>query len=308
MSDTDELQIRPGENNDIDEDLKSQIGENEGIGDQLLRMCRQNKLAVFSAVILAVIILMAVFAPLIAPYGEAEQDLANRLQGPSLAHLFGTDELGRDLFSRILYGGRVSLSIGIIPTIISLFIGIVLGMLSGYYGGALDAVIMRLADIMLSIPSLLMAMVVMYTLGSSIASLYIALVVIDWASVARVVRSHTLSLKESEYVEAAHSIGVGDFTIMWRHILPNCIPSLIVLFTLNIPDAILAESSLSFLGIGVQPPAASWGLIVNQARQFLFTQPWLCIVPCVAIMIVVLAFNFLGDGLRDVLDPYMQTM
>ncbi len=308
MSDTDELQIRPGENNDIDEDLKSQIGENEGIGDQLLRMCRQNKLAVFSAIILAVIILMAVFAPLIAPYGEAEQDLANRLQGPSLAHLFGTDELGRDLFSRILYGGRVSLSIGIIPTIISLFIGIVLGMLSGYYGGALDAVIMRLADIMLSIPSLLMAMVVMYTLGSSIASLYIALVVIDWASVARVVRSHTLSLKESEYVEAAHSIGVGDFTIMWRHILPNCIPSLIVLFTLNIPDAILAESSLSFLGIGVQPPAASWGLIVNQARQFLFTQPWLCIVPCVAIMIVVLAFNFLGDGLRDVLDPYMQTM
>ncbi|MCD8074982.1 MAG: ABC transporter permease [Lachnospiraceae bacterium] len=289
-----------------EEDLLGQIGEKDGITDKLRRMCKQNKLAAFSAVVILIILLMAVFAPVIAPYGEAEQDLMNRLQAPSAAHWLGTDELGRDVFSRLLYGARVSLSIGIIPSIISLLIGILLGLTAGYFGGWYDYIVMRLADVMLSVPSLLMAMVVMYTLGSSITSLFIALIIVDWASVARVVRSQTLSLKESEYVEAARSIGVRRFTIMIRHILPNCIPSLIVLFTLNVPSAILSESSLSFLGIGVQPPAASWGLIVNQAKQFLFTQPWLCLAPCIAIMIVVLAFNFLGDGLRDVLDPYMK--
>ena len=153
---------------------------------------------------------------------------------------------------------------------------------------------------------LLLAMVVMYTLGQSTVNLFIALSLTSWASVARVVRSQTLSLKESEYVEAARSIGVSNGKIMLKHILPNCIPSLIVLFTLNVPSAILSESSLSFLGIGAQPPAASWGLMVNQSKQFLFTQPWLALAPCIAIMIVVLAFNFLGDGLRDVLDPYMK--
>ena len=277
----------------LNETLQSQIGEQDGAREKLLRLCRQNKLAVVSAVVILLILLMAVFAPLIAPYGEAEQDDLNRLQPPSAEHWFGTDELGRDVFSRVLYGSRLSLAIGILA-----------GLLAGYFGGWLDYIIMRIADVMLSIPSLLLAMVVMYTLGSSTVNLFVALSMVGWASVARVVRSQTLSIKESEYVEAARSIGVSRWTIMRRHILPNCIPSLIVLFTLNVPSAILSESSLSFLGIGAQPPAASWGLIVNQAKQFLFTQPWLCLAPCVAIMIVVLAFNFLGDGLRDVLDPY----
>ena len=279
------------------QELESQIGEEDGLKEQLLRMCRQNKLAAFSAVLILVVILMAIFAPVLAPYGEAEQDLISRLQGPSAAHWFGTDELGRDVFSRILYGSRLSLTIGILPSIISLVVGIFFGLLAGYFG---------LADIMLSIPSLLLAMVVMYTLGQSTVNLFIALSLTSWASVARVVRSQTLSLKESEYVEAARSIGVSNGKIMLKHILPNCIPSLIVLFTLNVPSAILSESSLSFLGIGAQPPAASWGLMVNQSKQFLFTQPWLALAPCIAIMIVVLAFNFLGDGLRDVLDPYMK--
>ena len=277
----------------LNETLQSQIGEQDGAREKLLRLCRQNKLAVVSAVVILLILLMAVFAPLIAPYGEAEPDALNRLQPPSAEHWFGTDELGRDVFSRVLYGSRLSLAIGILA-----------GLLAGYFGGWLDYIIMRIADVMLSIPSLLLAMVVMYTLGSSTVNLFVALSMVGWASVARVVRSQTLSIKESEYVEAARSIGVSRWTIMRRHILPNCIPSLIVLFTLNVPSAILSESSLSFLGIGAQPPAASWGLIVNQAKQFLFTQPWLCLAPCVAIMIVVLAFNFLGDGLRDVLDPY----
>jgi ABC-type dipeptide/oligopeptide/nickel transport system permease subunit len=293
--------------NTSSEELKSQIGEKDGIKEKLLRMCRQNKLAAFSAIIIIIIILMAIFAPIIAPYGEAEQDLLNRLQGPSSTHWFGTDELGRDVFTRVLYGARVSLTIGIMPSIISLVVGVTLGLLAGYLGGVVDYVIMRIADIMLSIPSLLLAMVVMYTLGSSTLTLFIALSLVNWASVARVVRSHTLTLKESEYVEAARSIGVSRGMIMLRHIMPNCIPSLIVLFTLNIPSAILSESSLSFLGIGVQPPHASWGLMVNQAKEFLFTSPWLCLAPCLSIMVVVLAFNFLGDGLRDVLDPYMKS-
>ncbi|MCD8145436.1 MAG: ABC transporter permease [Oscillospiraceae bacterium] len=288
-------------------DLASQLGEKDGIKEKLLRMCRQNKLAAASAIIIFIIILMAVLAPVIAPYGESEQDLLNRLQGPSVAHWFGTDELGRDVFTRILYGARVSLTIGILPSIIALVVGVTLGLLAGYMGGWVDYLIMRVADVMLSIPSLLLAMVVMYTLGSSTMTLFIALSMVNWASVARVVRSHTLSLKESEYVEAARSIGVSKWSIMFRHIMPNCIPSLIVLFTLNIPSAILSESSLSFLGIGVQPPQASWGLMVNQAKEFLFTTPWLCLAPCLSIMVVVLAFNFLGDGLRDVLDPYMKT-
>ena len=287
-------------------ELLTQIGEQDGVREKLRRMARQNKLAAFSAVLIALVLLLAVFAPLIAPYGEAEQDVLARLQPPSAAHWFGTDELGRDVLSRILYGSRLSLAIGILPSVISLVIGIVLGLLAGYFGGWADYVIMRLADVMLSVPSLLLAMVVMYTLGSSTVNLFVALSMVGWASVARVVRSQTLNLKESEYVEAAQSIGVSRFNIMRRHILPNCIPSLIVLFTLNVPAAILSESSLSFLGIGAQPPAASWGLMVNQSKQFLFTQPWLALAPCVAIMVVVLAFNFLGDGLRDVLDPYMK--
>lgn len=287
-------------------ELLTQIGEQDGVREKLRRMARQNKLAAFSAVLIALVLLLAVFAPLVAPYGEAEQDVLARLQPPCAAHWFGTDELGRDVLSRILYGSRLSLAIGILPSVISLVIGIVLGLLAGYFGGWADYVIMRLADVMLSVPSLLLAMVVMYTLGSSTVNLFVALSMVGWASVARVVRSQTLSLKESEYVEAAQSIGVSRFNIMRRHILPNCVPSLIVLFTLNVPAAILSESSLSFLGIGAQPPAASWGLMVNQSKQFLFTQPWLALAPCVAIMIVVLAFNFLGDGLRDVLDPYMK--
>jgi len=289
------------------EEILSQIGEKDGIKEKLLKMCRENKLAVFSAIVIIIILLAAIFAPVVAPFGEAEQDLINRLKGPGAGHLLGTDELGRDVFSRILYGARTSLAIGIIPSIIALTVGVVLGLLSGYFGGKLDYCIMRLADVMLSVPSLLLAMVVMYVMGTSTVSIFIALSLVNWASVARVVRSQTLTLKETEYVEAAISIGVKRRRIMLKHIFPNCIPNLIVLFTLNVPSAILSESSLSFLGIGVQPPAASWGLMVNQGKQFLFTAPWLCLAPCISIMIVVLAFNFLGDGLRDVLDPHMKS-
>ena len=204
------------------------------------------------------------------------------------------------------YGSRVSLLVGIVPTVASMLIGALLGIVAGFVGGRTDAVIMRIADIMLAFPSMLLAMVIMYTLGDGIINIFLALALVNWASVARIVRAETLKLKESEYVEAARSIGVGRFTIMLRHILPNCIPSLIVLFTLNIPSAILSESSLSFLGIGIKAPQASWGLMASTGRQFLYSQPWLSLSPSLAIMLIVLAFNFLGDGLRDVLDPHLK--
>ena len=279
------------------------IGEAETWKEQLKKLARQNKLAVFSAVLIGVILLIAVFAPITAPYDPYAQDLVNRLAAPSAQHWLGTDDLGRDMASRIIYGARISMAIGLLPTMISMVIGTILGLIAGYYGGKVDFVIMRLADVMLAFPSLLLAMVIMYTMGGGLVNIFIALSLVNWAGTARIVRSQTLSLKEAEYVEAARSIGVKGRTILLRHILPNCLPSLIVLFTLNIPSAILSEASLSFLGVGAQPPSASWGLAVVRGKKYLFTEPWLSIAPCAAIMIVVLAFNFLGDGVRDILDP-----
>ncbi len=290
----------------LDANLQAQLGEAETFSTAIKRLWRENKLAAASAVVIALFILAAIFAPLLTPYSFDEMDLLNRLAPPSGEHLLGTDEAGRDVFTRMLYGARISLLVGIVPTVISMLAGAVLGIIAGYNGGKTDAVIMRLADIMLAFPSMFLAMVIMYTLGDGIINIFLALALVNWASVARIVRAETLKLKETEFVEAARSIGVKKITVMLRHILPNCIPSLIVLFTLNIPSAILSESSLSFLGIGIKAPQASWGLMVNTGRQFLYSQPWLSLSPSVAIMIIVLAFNFLGDGLRDVLDPHLK--
>lgn len=285
-------------------ELAAELGENDGILDKLKSMCRENKLAVASAVVILLITLAAIFAPLVAPYDPTAQDLTARLQGMSREHIFGTDQLGRDVLSRMIYGARISLCIGIFPTLISMLLGTLLGLMSGYLGKTVDFIIMRLADITMAFPSLLLAMVVMYTLGKGIINIFLALTVVSWAGTARVVRSQTLSLREKEYVEAARSIGVGNFTTMFRHILPNCLPSLIVLFTLNIPSSILSESSLSFLGVGAESPATSWGLMVSEGKDYLFTNPVIAIAPGVAILVLALAFNFLGDGVRDVLDPY----
>lgn len=270
------------------------------------QLCRENKLAIISACVILLFILGALLAPCLTPYDYDEIDGINRLAQPSAQHLLGTDEVGRDVLTRMLYGSRISLMVGIVPTIISMLIGAVLGIVAGFMGKTVDTIIMRLADIMLAFPSMLLAMVIMYTLGDGIINIFLALALVNWASVARIVRAETLKLRETEYVEAARSIGVSPIKIMCRHILPNCIPSMIVLFTLNIPSAILAESSLSFLGLGIQKPMASWGLMVNTGRQYLYTNPWLSLIPSIAIMLIVLAFNFLGDGLRDVLDPHLK--
>lgn len=273
------------------------------IRTKLLHMCRENKAAAVSGLVLAVMAFAIIFADKLTVYDPNGVNLMERLLPPSAAHWCGTDELGRDIFTRILYGGRVSLLVGVIPTAISMAIGIVLGMVSGYIR-QMEAVIMRLADIVLAFPSIVLAMVVMYTLGATTTNIFIALSMIGWAKTARVVRSQALSIREQEFVEAAKGMGVGKWTIMFRHILPNCLPSLIVLFTLNIPDAILSEANLSFLGVGTQPPDSSWGLMVSQARTFAQSSPWMLIFPSLAILIMVLALNFLGDGLRDVMDPH----
>jgi ABC-type dipeptide/oligopeptide/nickel transport system permease subunit len=285
--------------------LEADIQPDEGIRASIVNMFRVNHAALVGLIVILLIVVAAVFAPLIARYDPNALDLINMRKPPSAAHWFGTDDMGRDVFARVIYGGRLSLMIGFIPSVISLILGTTLGLMAGWMGRHVDAIIMRLADIVLAFPSLLLAMVVMYTLGSSILNMFIALSIINWAGTARVVRAQTLSLKEKEFVEAARSMGVSHLSIVFKHILPNCLPNLIVLFTLDIPGAIMWESSMSFLGVG-DPNAASWGLMVSQGKSYAYMCPWLILAPGLAILVTVMAFNFLGDGLRDAIDPYMK--
>ena len=271
-----------------------------------IRVFRRNRMAVAGLVIVALLVLVAFAAPILSPHDPYRVALDEQLLPPSMTYWLGTDNFGRDLLTRILYGARISLLVGLVPSFISLMIGAVMGIVSGYYGGRTDFIIMRLADTMIAFPSLLLAMVVMYTLGANLFNIFIALSLVGWAGVARVVRSQTLAVKEKEFIEAARANGTTRTTIMIRHIFPNVIPTLIVLFSLSIPEAIMWESSLSFLGVGVQPPEASWGLLVAKGKEYLFAAPLVAIMPGVAILITVLAFNFIGDGLRDALDPYMK--
>lgn len=280
--------------------------EDIGLIKETFNSLKKNKMAMFGGIVIILFILTTIFAPLIAPHDPYKVEFTQQFERPGGSFLLGTDMYGRDVLSRIIYGSRISLLIAFIPPAISMFIGVIMGITAGYYGGKTDTIIMVIADIVLSFPSLLLAMVVMYTLGASLLNIFIALSIVGWAGTARVVRSQTLSFKNKEFVEAAKAVGVKDYKIMYKHILPNCIPQLLVLFTLNIPSAILSEASLSFLGVGAQPPASSWGLMVSDGKEFLFNAPWVTITPGIAILIIVLAFNFLGDGLRDALDPYLK--
>lgn len=276
----------------------------DGFWQALFKSIYRDKKALVGLIMVSLFILIALLAPWIVPHDPYAVDMEKVLIAPNSTYVIGTDFLGRDILSRIIYGARISLMIGLVPTLISLAIGTFLGMVSGYFGGKVDYLIMRLADVCMAFPSLLLAMVVMYTLGASLFNIFIALSIVNWGSTSRIVRAQTLSIKEKEFVEAARSIGVGKFKILWRHIFPNCIPSLIVLFTLSVPEAIMSEASLSFLGVGAQPPTPSWGLMISRGKEFLFSSPWVAITPGIAIFLVVIAFNFIGDGLRDALDPY----
>jgi ABC-type dipeptide/oligopeptide/nickel transport system permease subunit len=275
-------------------------------GQDVWRRFQRNRLAVLGAAIVVLLIVVAALANVIAPYSPTLVNLNAQFEPPSLQHPFGTDYFGRDILSRVIHGARISLVIGLVPTVMALAFGTVVGVTAGFKGGRIDTVLMRLGDIVMAFPSLILAMVVTYTLGASLFTLFIALAVVGWAGAARVVRSQTLSLKQRDFVLASRSVGVGQSGIMYRHIIPNCLAPILILLTLGIPGAIMAEAGLSFLGVGAQPPTPSWGLMVNEGQEYLFSAPWASISPGLAILVTVLAFNFVGDGLRDALDPFLK--
>lgn len=255
---------------------------------------------------MGLMIVSAIFAPLIAPYDPVEQDILSLLQGPSLNHLLGTDELGRDTLSRVIYGSRVSLMVGVIAVSISLIIGSALGLIAGYGRGLIDTVIMQIMDALLAFPTLALALAITAMLGPSLNNTMIAIGITGIPAFARLVRGQVLSLRDLDYVQAAQASGGSNYRIVMQHILPNTMAPIIVQASITIPAAILAEAGLSFLGLGIQPPTPSWGAMLNTARGYIQMSPWLSIVPGVAIFITVLAFNFLGDALRDILDPRLR--
>ncbi|UCD11633.1 MAG: ABC transporter permease [Nitrospinaceae bacterium] len=252
---------------------------------------------------LALITLASVFAPWLAPYSFETQNTMNILSGPSAANWMGTDQLGRDLFSRILYGGRVSLFIGVATTLVAVLIGTLYGAVSGYVGGRWDSLMMRAVDVVFALPDLLMIILITVVMGRGVAGLFLALTLVSWVTVARLVRGEVLRLKESNYVEAAHALGAGDLRILAREILPNLLGVLVVTVSFRIPVAILAESTLSFIGLGILPPASSWGTLANDGWSAIKFYPHLILFPSLAIFLTILSFNFLGEGLRDALDP-----
>jgi peptide/nickel transport system permease protein len=268
-----------------------------------LRRASRDFRTMLGFVIVVVVITLALFAPLLAPYGPETPDFANVLQSPSSAHLFGTDELGRDVFSRIIWGARVSLLVGVISVGAALMLGTVIGVMAGYFGHSWDAVLMRLMDIIFAFPSILLALAITAVLGPSLVNAMLAIAVVYVPTFARLARGQVLTVRELTYVEASRALGVGDGNIMARHIVPNILAPLIIQSSLLFASAIITESYLSFLGLGIQPPTPSWGNMLKNAIGFLELAPWMAWFPGLAIFFVVIGFNLLGDGLRDLFDP-----
>ena len=271
-----------------------------------LARLRRRPLAVAGMVVASLFVLMAVFAPLIAPYDPSATNFSAVLQGPSAAHLMGTDDLGRDVFSRIVFGARASLEAGVLATLLALVVAVPLGLMAGYYRGWWDPVISRVSDVMLAFPFLIVAVGMAAIFGPSLRNVVVALGVAAIPWIVRVTRGEALALREQEFVRAAVANGAGDRTILGRHLLPNMAGTLLVQATVWIPQAIIGEAVLSFLGLGVQPPTPSWGSMLSAAQPFISIDAWLALWPGLAIFLATLSFNLLGDGLRDVLDPKTQ--
>jgi peptide/nickel transport system permease protein len=270
------------------------------------RYFKRNWLAVGGLVVIVIMFLIAGFAFFLAPYDPGKTDVSLKLTPPSVRYYLGTDQLGRDVFSRMLYGSRVSLSVGFVAVAISIFIGILVGALSGYYGRWIDSVLMRFVDIMLCFPSFLLILTVVALLGPSLFKVMVVIGITSWMGTARFVRAEFLSLRERDFTQAAKALGVKDHRIIFRHILPNALAPVFVTATLDVASAILVEAGLSFLGFGAQPPAPSWGNILTEGRTYIFDAWWLTVFPGMAILITVLSFNLLGEGLRDAIDPRLR--
>lgn len=267
-----------------------------------------NKLAVVGLVVLALLVLVGVFGRMLAPYGINEIDIANRLQRPSAEHWFGTDDLGRDVFSRVLVAARVSLQVGFIAVGFALAAGVPIGLVAGFYRGRVDSILMRMMDVLFSFPAILLAIAILAVLGPGIGNAMIAIGLVYTPIFARITRGSVLVVSQEVYVRAARSLGARDRRIIFRHILPNVAAPIIVQTTLSLAFAILSEAALSFLGLGVQPPNPAWGRMLSEGRNFFQQAPWMGIFPGVAILVTVLAFNFIGDGLRDALDPKQKSV
>lgn len=277
---------------------------------QFWRRLAKNKAAVFGGLLIIFIVLMAFIGPWIittfTDYRPNQTDLTNKLQGPSAAHWFGTDSYGRDIFTRVIFGAKLTLYVGFFSVFIGGVIGVIFGIISGYYGGRVDAVIMRLMDVLLAFPGILLALAIVAVLGGSLTNVIIAVGIFSVPAFARVVRGSTLSVRKLEYVDAVRALGASDFRIIFKHILPNIMSPIIVQASLRIATAILTGAGLSFLGLGAQPPAPEWGAMLNEGRQYMYEAGHVALFPGLMIVLVVLAFNIFGDGVRDALDPKMK--
>jgi peptide/nickel transport system permease protein len=276
-----------------------------GLGGRSARAFARHRLAVAGLVVISLLGLAALFAPIVATHDPYRVDLLAAGQPPSADHWLGTDEVGRDVFSRLIYGSRVSLSVGLVAVTIYTLLGTLLGSLSGYFGGAIDGVIQRLTDTVMCFPPLIIIIAAVSIVGPSIWNVMLIIGLLTWTGTCRLVRAQFLSLREQEFVEAARAVGVSDARLIWRHVLPNALAPVIVSATFGVAAAILTEAGLSFLGLGVQPPTPSWGNLINlaQSASILQTMPWLWAPPGILIAIAVLSINFVGDGMRDALDP-----
>jgi peptide/nickel transport system permease protein len=270
------------------------------------RVFTSRGLVVFGSVIILTLIIVAIFAPWVAPYNPNKQDLSLALNNPSREHLLGNDGIGRDTLSRIVFGTRVALLVSIMVTGIAASSGMILGLLAGYFGGVVNMIIMRLVDAMMTFPMIILAMLLVATMGNGMVNLFIAMGFSMMSGYARVMCGLVYSIRENDYVLAEHAAGASNWRIMLRHVLPNCFPPFIVMITMQMGGAIMAEAGLSFIGIGIQPPTASWGAMVNDGYKYLLKNPVISIAPGVAILLIVFAFNMVGDGLRDALDPRLR--
>lgn len=287
--------------------LKAEKSKKNNQMKEIWRRFKKSKTAMLGLVLLIFVILIAIFADLIVPYSEAvTQNTVDRLQGPSAEHWFGTDNLGRDLFARVVHGSRYSLWIGVSTSVLALIIGGLLGAAAGYYGKAVDNIIMRLTDVVMTVPPILLSLAVVAALGANLRNLLIAITISCVPSMVRMVRSVVLTVVDQDYIEAAKSYGAADMRVILRHVIPNALGPIIVTTTMNVAAMILSAAGLSFLGMGVQPPSPEWGALLSDARQFMFNAPYLLYFPGVFIVVAALSFNLAGDGLRDALDPKLK--